>query len=96
MGYKLKRIKLDLKCWNKEVFGNVERKKFLEEEIQSLDLLGKERPLVEEDIVKRALLKAYLEKVVFMEERQKSRVTLLEEGGSEYEFYPSVQLPQKE
>jgi hypothetical protein len=61
-------------------------KKSLEEEIQSLDLLEKERPLVEEEIVKRALLKAYLEKVVFMQERQKSRVALLEEGDQNTSF----------
>lgn len=26
LAYKLKRLKLDLKCWNKEVFGNVEER----------------------------------------------------------------------
>lgn len=48
------------------------------EEIQSLNLLEEERPLVEEEIVKRALLK-----VVLMQEvcwGQKSRVTWLKEG----------------
>jgi hypothetical protein len=62
-------MKLDLKCWNKEVFGNVEvRKKSLLEEIQALNLLEEERPLAEEEIVKRATLKAKLKRVVLMQE----------------------------
>jgi hypothetical protein len=76
--YKIKQLKLDLKSWNKEVFGNVkEKRKCLMEEIQSLNLLEEERPLVDEEIVKRALLK-----VVLMQEvcwGQKSRVTWLKE-----------------
>jgi hypothetical protein len=64
LAYKLKWLKLDLKCWNKEVFENVKvRKKFFLEKIRSIDLIEKESPLAEEEIVKRALLKVDLEKV---------------------------------
>jgi hypothetical protein len=66
LAYKLKHVKLDLKRWNNS--GNVEeRKKSLLAEIQTLDLLQEDRPLAEE-IVKRDLLKADVEKVVLMQE----------------------------
>jgi hypothetical protein len=38
------------------------------EEIQSIDLVEEVRPLVEEEIVKRALMKADLENVVLIQE----------------------------
>jgi hypothetical protein len=38
------------------------------EEIQSIDLVEEVRPLVEEEIVKRALMKADLESVVLIQE----------------------------
>lgn len=44
------------------------RKKSFLEEIDSFDMLEEERPLAEEEIIKRALLKADLEKVVLMQE----------------------------
>jgi len=54
---KLKHLNLELKHWNKEVFGNVEdRKKSLFEEIQALDGLEHKR-------VKRAKAKTDLENV---------------------------------
>lgn len=52
------------------------------EEIQSIDLLEEKSPLAEKKIVKRALLKANLEKVVLMQEvsrMQKLNVTWLKE-----------------
>jgi hypothetical protein len=47
-------LKLDLKCWNKEVFVNVLRKKSFLEKIQFLNFLEEERPLVKEESAKRA------------------------------------------
>jgi hypothetical protein len=63
---KLKQLKLDLKHWNKEVFSNIERKKSLLKELQSLDYLEEERPLAEEEKVKRAKAKAYSENVALL------------------------------
>lgn len=58
---KLKRLKLDLKRWNKEVFDKIEgRKKSLLEVIQSLDYLEEERSLEEEEKVRRAKAKVAL------------------------------------
>jgi hypothetical protein len=88
---KLNRLKNDLKCWNREVFSNVgESKKFLLEEIQSLDQLEEERYLVEEERVKRAKAKAYLENVVHMQEvswRQKLRATCLKDWDHNTRFF---------
>jgi hypothetical protein len=90
---KLKRLQLDLKRWNKEVFGNIEqRKKSLLGEIQSLDYLEEERPLVEEEKIRRAKAKVDLENVAVLQEvnwRQKSRV---KEGIQHEVFSPSCRL----
>lgn len=67
MANKLKWLELDLKCWNKEVFNNIEeRKKSLLEELQSLDYLEEERPLAEKEKVKRAKAKADSENVALL------------------------------
>jgi hypothetical protein len=46
LAQKLKALKVDLKRWNEQVFGNVEfRKKALLEELNALDCLEEERGL---------------------------------------------------
>jgi hypothetical protein len=62
-------------------------KKYVLEEIQSVDLLEEERPLVEEEIVK--MVESRFE-VVLMQEvscRQKSRASLLKEGDHNTSFF---------
>ncbi|KAL7170415.1 hypothetical protein ACSBR2_035345 [Camellia fascicularis] len=51
---KLKILKLALKLWVKEVFGDVEHKlNEVEEEIHTLDIIAKERPLSEAEKTRR-------------------------------------------
>jgi hypothetical protein len=54
---KLKALKVDMKKWNEEVFGNVGvQKKELEKGLSELDMIAEERPLSEEENIKRRLL----------------------------------------
>jgi hypothetical protein len=65
---KLKQLKADLIRWNKEVFGNVEvQKKFLLEEIQTLDGL-KERELAADERARIEKAKNDLAEVALMQE----------------------------
>lgn len=50
-------LKVDMKKWNEEVFGNVGvQKKELEKGLSELDMIVEERPLSEEENIKRRLL----------------------------------------
>jgi hypothetical protein len=49
-------LKIDLKRWNEEVFGNVERKKILLEELRVFDVLEEERTLGIEEKMKKAYI----------------------------------------
>jgi len=65
---KLKQLKADLIRWNKEVFGNVEvQKKFLLEEIQTLDGL-KERELAADERARIEKARNDLAEVALMQE----------------------------
>jgi hypothetical protein len=51
-----KALKIDLKRWNDEVFGSVERKKILLEELRVFDVLEEERTLGIEEKMKKAYI----------------------------------------
>ncbi|XP_035541166.1 uncharacterized protein LOC118344500 isoform X2 [Juglans regia] len=76
---KLKALKVDLKKWNKEVFGNVEQqKKSLWDELQSLEAEGES----EVTSSRKTEVMAEIERVLLREEiswRQKSRVLWLKD-----------------
>jgi hypothetical protein len=75
---KLKALKLKLKKWNEEVFGNVERnKRIIVEDLRAFDVLEEGRALGGEELLKKAKVIRELERCTLMEEvswRQKSRV----------------------
>ena len=55
LAHKLKALKLDLKRWNEEVFGNIERnKRVLMEDLQVFDRHEERRALEEEELVRKA------------------------------------------
>jgi hypothetical protein len=74
---KLKALKQDLKKWNEEVFGNVERnKRKLFEELQAFDTIEGSRTLVEEELLKKTEIVSEIERCALLEEvswRQKLR-----------------------
>lgn len=82
---KLKMLKLNLKHWKKNVFGNIlKAKKVLEQEMektqQHMILQGRTKELV----VKEGLIQTQLEEQEIQEEtywKQKERVNWLKEGG---------------
>jgi hypothetical protein len=81
---KVRQLKIDLKRLNKEVLKNVEEsKRFLMEEIPSLDYLEEDICLIEEKRISRAKVKADLENVALVQGgswRQKSKENWLKEG----------------
>jgi len=84
-------LKVDLKKWNEEIFGNVERKKkLLLEELHVLDVLEEERALGVEEKMKKVEIVSELEISTLMEEvswRQKSWVLWLREGDKCMKFF---------
>jgi exonuclease III len=88
---KLKSLKIDLRRWNKEVFGDVNlRKNELLAQIQDLDLLKETRPLSVEEGVAKDQFKTDYEYVQLLEEikwRQTSKATWLWEGDKNTRFF---------
>ena len=81
---KLKLLKLDLKRWNVEVFGDVNAKKNeVLSRIQDLDMVEEQRILSSEERSSHQQYKAEYKNLLLLEEiswRQKSQVTWLEKG----------------
>jgi len=66
---KLKALKSNLKTWNVEAFGNVERnKRKLLEELQAIDTVEGSRALVEGEIQKKLEVVSELERCSLLEE----------------------------
>ena len=71
LNQKLNSLKVDLRKWNKEIFGDVYlRKNDLQAQIQDLDLVEETRPLSAEEGVTKENLKADFEKLLLLEEIQ--------------------------
>ncbi|XP_028104621.1 uncharacterized protein LOC114303668 [Camellia sinensis] len=88
---KLKALKLVLKQWNIEVFGNVESKlKLLEWELHLLDLTAEDRPLTVLELARRREAKGEVWKLTKMVEGvwfQKSRVNWALKGDKNTKFF---------
>ena len=88
---KLKALKVDLKRWNVEEFGNVEEKgKKLWNDLRGLETVEERSDLTVKEKLDKEIIRGELEKMMLLEEiswRQKSRVFCIKEGDRNAKFF---------